>query len=136
MCSSDLTRLTFVHNTIISRQRGANLSSWNGREGMVFANNVVYTDGGDALRFPGGAQGVIVSGNVLLGRVSGVAQGFVMGNGLADFVNVSWDANQRDARPAENCPFIGRADERYAVEVDFTGTRRGRRPTAGAFDAR
>lgn len=129
------TRLTFVHNTIISRGRGANLSSWNGREAMVFANNIVYTNGGDALRFPGGAEGVIVAGNVLLGRVSGVGQGFIAGNGLADFVNVSWDANQRDARLVEGSPLIGRAEARFAVEVDITGRRRGPCPTAGAFDA-
>ncbi|MHC4404612.1 MAG: right-handed parallel beta-helix repeat-containing protein [Planctomycetota bacterium] len=127
--------LTFVHNTIISRRRGANLSSWNGRDGMVFSNNVVYTDGGDALRFPRGAKGVIVSGNVLFGRVSGVAEGFVVGNGLTDFVDVSWDGNKREATLSQDCPFIGQADKRYAVKVDVTGSRRSRRPTAGAFDA-
>ena len=128
-------RLTFVHNTVISRRHGANLSSWNGRDEMIFANNVVYTDRGDALRFPRGAKGVIVSGNVLLGRVSGVAEGFVAGNDLTDFVDVSWDGNHRDATPSGNCPFIGQADERYAIEVDITGGKRKRRVTAGAFDA-
>ena len=127
--------LTFVHNTIISRRRGANLSSWNGRNGMIFSNNVVYTDRGDALRFPRGAKGVIVSGNVLRGRVSGVARGFVVGNGLTDFVGVSWDGNNRDATPSQNYPFLGQADKTYAVEVDVTGSERGGRPTAGAFAA-
>jgi hypothetical protein len=102
---------------------------------MVFSNNVVYTDRGDAVRFPRGARGVIVSGNVILGRVSGIAQGFVVGNGLTDFVDVSWDGNHRDATPSPECPFIGQADTRYAVEVDITGSRRNRRATAGAFDA-
>jgi hypothetical protein len=127
-------RLTFVHNTVVSRRRGANLSSWNGREEMVFANNVVYTDHGDALRFPRGAQGVIVVGNVLLGRVSGVAEGFVAGNGLTDFVDVSWDGSKRDATLSPDCPFIGQADKRYAVEVDITGRERSNRLTAGALD--
>ena len=127
--------LTFVHNTIISRRRGANLSSWNGRNGMIFANNVVYTDRGDAVRFPRGAKGVIVSGNVLRGRVSGVTEGLVAGNGLRDFADVSWDGNKRDATPSQDCPFIGQADERYAVEVDITGSKRSGRPTAGAFAA-
>jgi hypothetical protein len=127
-------RLTVVHNTIISRRRGANLSSWNGRDGMVFSNNVVYTDRGDALRFPRGSQGVIVSGNVLVGRVSGVAEGFVVGNGLTDFVDVSWDGSRRDATPSSDGPFIGQGDNNFAVKVDITGSRRGRRVTAGAFD--
>jgi hypothetical protein len=131
----ETTRLTFVHNTIVSRRRGANLSSWNGRNAMVFSNNVVYTDRGDALRFPRGAQGVIVSGNVLLGRVSGVAEGFVVGNDLNDFVDVSWDGAHRDATPSQDFPFIGQADKRYATEVDITGNKRGPRTTAGAFDA-
>ena len=127
--------LTFVHNTIISRRRGANLSSWSGRDGMIFSNNVVYTDRGDALRFPGGAKGVIVSGNVLGGRVSGVTEGFVAGNGLTDFADVSWDGNRRDATLSQNCPFIGQADKRHALKVDITGSQRSRRPTAGAFSA-
>jgi hypothetical protein len=35
--------LEFVHNTIINPGRGAQLSNWNGRTNMVFANNVVYS---------------------------------------------------------------------------------------------
>jgi len=129
------TGLTFVHNTVISQRRGANLSSWDGREDMVFANNVVYTDRGDALRFPAGSQGVIVAGNVLLGGVSGVAGGFVFGKGLSDFVDVSWDGNRRDATPSRDCPFVGQADRRFAVELDIHGNKRGTRVTAGAFEA-
>jgi hypothetical protein len=129
------TRLAFVHNTIISRRRGANLSSWNGRDGMLFSNNVIYTDRGDALRFPRGAKRVIVSGNVVVGQVSGVTEGFVVGNGLHDFADVSWDGRKRAATLSQKCPFIGAADKRYTVKVDITGSRRGGRPTAGAFDA-
>ncbi|WP_182871365.1 right-handed parallel beta-helix repeat-containing protein [Rhodopirellula sp. JC639] len=127
--------LTFVHNTIISRARGANLSSWNDRQGMVFANNAVYTDRGDALRFPHGANGVSVSGNVLVGQVTGVEEDFTVGNDLTDFANVSWDGARRTAMPAKNSPLIGRGDEKYEVAVDITGNKRGRRLTAGAFDA-
>lgn len=126
--------LSFVHNTIISRRRGANLSSWNDRPGMVFANNAVYTDRGDALRFPNGAEGVYVSGNVLVGQVSGVKDGFIVGKGLTDFVNVSWDGAKRIATPAQNSSLIGRANASYAVAVDITGNKRGSRDTAGAFD--
>ena len=129
------TRLTFVHNTIISRGRGANLSSWNDRDEMIFANNVVYSDRGDALRFPAGAQGVIVAGNVLLGKADGVTEGFIAGKGLSDFVDVSWDGNHRNATPTQDCSFIGQADKRFAVELDITGKKRGSRTTAGAFDA-
>jgi hypothetical protein len=127
-------RLTFVHNTIISRGRGVNLSSWNARDGMIFSNNAVYTDQGEALRFPQGAKDVVVSGNVLVGRASGVTKGFAVGNGLVDFADVSWDGNRRAATPSASSPLIGQADKKYAVEVDITGRKRGHRPTAGAFD--
>lgn len=129
------TQLTFIHNTIISRRRGANLSSWNDRQGMVFANNAVYTDRGDALRFPYGAKGVSLFGNVLVGQVSGVEEGFIFGSDLTDFANVSWDGERRAATPASSSLLIGRGDVKYGVAVDITGNKRGRRVTSGAFDA-
>jgi hypothetical protein len=129
------SRLTFVHNTIISQRRGANLSSWNDRQGMIFANNVVYTDGGEAIRFPGGAERVTVSGNLVLGRVSVVNEGFVVGTGLGDFADASWDGGKRYAKLTQESPFIGRADAKYSVEFDITGSKRSGRPTAGAFAA-
>ena len=127
------TNLTFVHNTIVSRRHGANLSSWNDRQGIVFANNAVYTDRGIALRFPSGAKGVAVSGNVLVGQVSGVEDGFIVGNDLTDFADVTWDGDRR-AATIKNSSLIGIADAKYAVAVDITGHKRGRRVTAGAFD--
>lgn len=127
--------LSFVHNTIVTPGRGVNLSSWNDRPGMVFANNVVYSDGGEAIRFPNGAGGVEFTGNVVRGRVSGIRQGFVPGNGLEDFLDVSWDGEKRNARPAKNAPFVGQADSKHAVESDILGAVRAARLTAGAFDA-
>lgn len=129
------SHLTFVHNTIISERRGANLTSWNDRPGLLFANNAVYTNGGEALRFPGGSRGVVVAGNVVVGQVQGAAGGWSDGNGPADFVNVSWDAEQRMAAPAERSALRGAADPRFAVERDATGNRRGDSRTAGACDA-
>lgn len=128
-------RLTFVHNTIVSRRRGANLSSWNDREEMVFANNIVYTDGGEALRFPRGAKGVMVAGNVVCGRVSGVDEGFVLGNGLSDFADVSWDGQRRDASFRPGNRLIGLADKRFQVALDILGRERDTPPTPGAFKA-
>jgi hypothetical protein len=92
-------RLTFKAQHGVSRGRGANLSSWNDREEMVFANNVVYRDGGDALRFPNGSRGVTIAGNVVVGRASGVDGGFLPGRGLEDFEGVTWDGEKRNASP-------------------------------------
>jgi hypothetical protein len=102
---------------------------------MVFANNVVYTDGGDALRFPQGAKGVIVSGNVVCGRVSGVLEGFILGSGLSHFTDVSWDGKKRDASLRPHSPAVGFADKRFPVALDIMNRKRSSRPTAGAFKA-
>ncbi len=126
--------LTVVHNTIISRRRGANLSSWNGREGMVFANNLVVVESGDAIRFPRGAAGVVVAGNVVTGGVSGIDTGFVRGGGLADLEDVTRDAARRNATPRPGSAPIGAAEPRFEVEHDLTGARRGDGRVAGAYD--
>ncbi len=58
-----------VHDTIVNAGRTANLSSWDGRAGMVFANNAVYSRDAESVRFPGGSTGVTLAGNVVLGGV-------------------------------------------------------------------
>ena len=126
-------RLEVVHNTIVARRRGANLSSWNDREGMLFANNIVCTDGGDALRFPGGSKGVTIAGNVLVGR-AGIESGFVAGGGLADFEDVRWDGEKRNAAPLKESPAPGAGDGRFRVDVDLAGRRRSGRIVAGACE--
>ncbi len=123
--------LQFVHNTIITQRTGANLSSWNGREAMVFANNAVYSRTGTAIRFPRGAAGVTVAGNVVLGDVQGVRTGCRRGHGLADFQNVAWNGDQRDAAPAPGSALVGHADPKYLTKLDLHGTARDRDRTVG-----
>lgn len=96
--------LTFVHNTILTTKRGANLSSWDNRDGMVFANNVIYSRDDLAVRFPAGCEMITVSGNVVLGGVQGCGKqgGFSKGKGLIDFVNANWEATERDVHPSKN----------------------------------
>ena len=129
------TRLEFVHNTIVSKRRGVNLSSWNDRQGMIFANNAVYTDQGDALRFPRGSRGVLVSGNIVVGRVSGVSQGFIAGDGLSDFVDVSWDGSRRGAIPSRTSRLLKEADLDHFQPFDLQGKRRSQPAAVGAFAA-
>ncbi len=126
--------LTFVHNTIVNAGRGANLSSWNGRAGMVFANNAVYSRGAESIRFPRGSAGVTLAGNVVVGRVAGTAGGYSTGKGLADFTNVTWDAASRNALPPEGSPLIGAGDAAHAVKADFAGTARTAPVDAGAYE--
>ncbi len=126
--------LEFVHNTVINTGRGANLSSWNDRRGMVFANNVVYSRDAESIRFPNGSTGVDISGNVVLGSVSGATGGYVTGNGLVDFENVTWDAASRDATPSTGGAIIGQGDGKHTVKFDITGARRVTELDPGAFD--
>ena len=116
--------LVVVHNTIVTTGRGANLASWNGRPGMVFANNAVYSQAGDAIRAVNGAAGVAFSGNVAFGGVIGFAGGYATGSGLGDFRNVTWDATQLDARPRAAGAIIGTADPLRLVPRDLLGRKR------------
>ncbi|MHC4661756.1 MAG: right-handed parallel beta-helix repeat-containing protein [Planctomycetota bacterium] len=128
--------LIFVHNTIITPGRAANLSSWNARAGMFFANNVVYSRDAESIRFPSGSSGVTIAGNVVLGLVSGVSNGYISGTGLSDFVSVSWDAVSRDATPSAGSSVIGAGDAAHAVAEDITGKSRTSALDSGAFDYR
>jgi hypothetical protein len=126
--------LRVINNTIITAGRGTNLTSWNGREGMLLANNAIYSQRGEAVRFPRGSAGVIVRGNVVVGTVQGVRDGCVKGRGLQDFRCVSWDGNERDAAPAAGSPLVGHADPKYATATDLPGNPRTNRSTAGAVN--
>jgi hypothetical protein len=103
---------------------------------MIFANNVVYSRDAESIRFPNGSSGVTVRGNVVVGSVLGVTQGYVFGAGLSDFVNVQWDASVRNATPLAATAIIGAGDPAYAVPTDITYTLRQGSLEAGAYDYR
>jgi hypothetical protein len=132
--------LVFVHNTIVNAGRGAHLLSWSGREGMVFANNVVYSKGGEAVRFHDGAVGVHFSHNLVLGSVVGAESGWSAGRGLADFRAVTWDALQRDARPSPEGALsgvpAGADDPAWGAADDLTGAPRMPPLVPGCYDRR
>ena len=116
------------HNTIVNTGHAFSGGSWNGREGMILANNILYSRDANALHFANGKAGVVITGNVVLG--AGPKEGTVSGRGLEDFVNVAWDAAGHDATPAATAPFE-HADARYFLETDFTGAKRTK-PLSGA----
>ncbi|MBI5434478.1 MAG: right-handed parallel beta-helix repeat-containing protein [Planctomycetes bacterium] len=127
--------LEFVHNTLVNVGRGAQLSNWSGRPGLVFANNVVYSQNSQSLSFGGGSSGVTLSGNVVVGAVSGASSGWIVGNGLADFTAVSWDASQQDATPSPTSALLASGDPTWAVLDDLTGAARAGSLEAGCYDA-
>ena len=100
---------------------------------MVLANNAIYTDGGEAIRFPNGSDRVQVAGNVILGRVVGVSRGYAFGADLSDFTEVSWDASNRDVRPSKDSALLGRGVFKYSVEHDYLGEKRFGNPSSGCL---
>jgi hypothetical protein len=113
--------LQVIHNTIINTGDAFKGSSWNAREGMVLANNVLYSRDKSAMNFPKGKEGVTITGNIVLGDAP--KQGTTPGRGLEDFTSLSWDGEKHDATPTDEAPF-DHADSKYLLDTDFTGTKR------------
>jgi len=120
--------LQVIHNTIISTADAFKGSSWNAREGMILANNVLYSRDKNALNFPKGKEGVTITGNVILG--DGPKEGTTRGRGLEDFANVTWDGENHDAKPTAEAPFAS-ADAKHVLEIEFNGAKRTE-PISGA----
>ncbi len=128
----------FVHNTVVNTKRGANMSSWNNRIGLVFANNVIYSETGDAVRFGNSSTGVQFIGNTLVGNVDnggGPALSYTLGAGLSDFVNATWTATSRNVTPSTGSTIIDSGDPVYELPEDLRGiTRSGPTVEAGCID--
>jgi hypothetical protein len=113
--------LQVIHNTIINTGHAFSGGSWNGREGMVLANNILYSRDKSAIHFANGTASVAITGNVIVG--DGPNQGTSPGRGLDDFASISWDGQKHDATPAVSAPF-DKADPNYLLQTDLTGARR------------
>lgn len=121
--------LHVIHNTIINSHHAFRGGSWNARQGMVLANNVLYSRDAHAFHFANGNSGVSITGNVVLGE--GPTFDSSLGHGLEDFENVTWDATQHNTAPANVAPF-NHADAEYQLGTDFFGEARTK-PTSGAI---
>jgi len=113
--------LQVIHNTILNTAHAFRGGSWNGREGMILANNILYSRDANALHYANGNAGVISSGNVVFG--DGPKDGCVKGRGFEDFPNVSLDGSKHDATPATDAS-IEHADVKYLLPTDFLGKPR------------
>jgi hypothetical protein len=127
------TKLTVVNNTFVNTFAAVRLSSWELGTNMVFANNACYSRSDMALRSSTTPVGVLFSGNLAYGPVAAGVGGFAFGTGLADFVNVTWDATQTDARPAPGSPLLGAGAGAYAPATDFDFYPRTAPTTIGAY---
>ena len=125
--------LTVVHNTFVNGGGAARLSAWNSVAGMVFANNACYSNSSTAINVVGGTTGVTFAGNVFYGGVTGPSSGYTTGNGLSDFVNVTWTATMRDAHLAGGSALNGAAASAWATPEDLEGSARTAPHDTGAF---
>jgi len=128
------TRMTVVNNTFISASSDAvRLTAWELGTGMTFANNVCHSQSSMAVRSTTTPTGTTFSGNIGFGTLSTGVTGFQSGTGLADFVNVAWNASQNDARPASNSPLRGAANATFAPVVDIDFLPRSAPHASGCF---
>lgn len=122
--------LSVIHNTIINPGNAFRGGSWHAREGMVLANNLIYSRDADPIRFPAGRAGVTITGNVIFG--DGPAFGSTVGAGIEDFAGIAWDGGARDAVPSESAR-LDFADPIHLTPTDMVGEPRGERRTSGAL---
>ncbi|MEE8106343.1 MAG: right-handed parallel beta-helix repeat-containing protein [Planctomycetota bacterium] len=113
------SNLTIVHNTLINTGQCLSPVTWTGT-GIVFANNVMYSDISDEIQDP--TQNATVSGNVIL-------------DDLTAFAGVTLDGAARDAKPLVGSDIIGAGDSDYAVADDLHGAARTGVLDSGAVDA-
>jgi hypothetical protein len=115
--------LQVIHNTILNAAHAFRGGSWNGREGMVLANNILYSRDGNALHYANGNAGVLTTGNVVFG--DGPKDGCVKGRGMEDFPGVTLDGSKHDATPASDAK-LDHADAKYLLPTDFHGKARNK----------
>jgi len=113
--------LQVIHNTIVNANHAFSGGSWNAREGMILANNILYSRDANALHFANGKDGVTITGNVVLGN--GPKDGCTKGRGLEDFAKLTWDAIEHNATPTTEAPF-DRADPKFLFDNDLNGRAR------------
>ncbi len=113
--------LQVIHNTILNGTHAFRGGSWNDREGMILANNILYSRDANALHYANGNAGVLSTGNIVFG--DGPKDGCVKGRGFEDFPGVTLDGRKHDATPAADAN-LAHADAKYLLPTDFHGKPR------------
>jgi hypothetical protein len=121
--------LQFIHNTIVGGSPCLRLSSWNGKSGLVFANNAIYCPDGDYS--VSGLSGVVAAGNVFSSAPpSFPSSAYRLGRTAAlDLTDVA----ARNVYPTATSTLIGAAASAWLAADDFNGTSRNATADAGAY---
>lgn len=135
-----LENLVISHNTLaLTGSSALRLRGWEGRPGMVLANNAVANPLGGALHADDESldEGIFIAGNVLTGSLDGYEPalgGVIAGGGYTDFA----DVEAADFYPKNNSTLRDTSDasgEAYVPSLDFSGfDRNGENPTVGALE--
>ena len=124
--------LEAINNTLINNPVGVRINNFGNREGMVLANNVIYSPEKTAVMITNGITGGILQGNIAVGTFPAeIAQGVAPGNSISeDFVN----PGAMNYYP-KTLLFAGRSQiEGHNVAYDFLYQQRGATVYAGAFE--
>ncbi len=124
--------IAVLHNTVIDATEPCfRAEDWALSSGdVVLANNALYCDGGDAIRFDDGGGFATIAGNVYLGAADRPGDSS-LGDGLDDFESPGDD----NYFPATESSLIDAGDPLFTVSVDFNdGLREMSAPDAGAYE--
>ena len=124
-----------INNTFVSASgpTAVRLQGWMSGEasGTTMQGNAILTRDGIALRSdtPTSVIGLL---NAISGPVDGIDEGFYVGNGLDDFVALTWDLRSTDVIPAAGSALLDQLDGDLPFDIDG----RVRRPPydAGAVE--
>ncbi len=132
--SASPSNLEVLHNTIL-QATGDAISLRNPAGSVLVANNALYALSGLALRIRGGNRAdVIVTGNVGVGGLQGVAEGLSPGDIASDFVSAHWMGSPPiDVFPTPDGALATAGDPEHVVADDFNGIPRGGIADVGAY---
>lgn len=121
--------LSFVNNTVVGGDPCLRLSNWNGKTGLVFANNAIYCPGGSYVL--SGLAGVQAAGNVFAPAPPTFPAGsYTAGRSAALDLQ---DAAGRDVYPTSDSPLRGAGSAALNPADDFNSTARAGTHDAGAY---
>jgi hypothetical protein len=123
--------LTVVHNTFVASFAAVYIGSID--TDIVFANNACYARDDRGFRISSVHDDGGVRGNVVFGKADQGTSWFRVGNGLRDFVDLTWDGASRDAHPVAGGALVGAGVSAYHLDRDLEGYRRGSTVVAGAY---
>ena len=138
---TEMNNIRIYNNTFFGSKQGVVLWDWEGKEGMVFANNAIYCpESGDVALSTNSAdlRGTVIQGNYCFGSVSGAGFLARIGDGVTIiehpekvFVNPVNDIGSIDLYPCEGSVLVNAAVSEWAPGYDFNMNVR---PKGGAAD--